>query len=366
MAPQGWAPLPGSLRPPSAPPPSDRRELSFASRPLQEGEEARRSSGEAATGSGQSGASQQPRAASAGSAPAGAATWVDTLPRRVQPYAKLMRLEAPIGSWLLFWPGAWSIALAAEAGQMPDMQLLALFGAGSVLLRGAGCTINDFWDRDIDKQVERTKNRPIASGAISPPAAIVFLSAQLLAGLGILVQLNDFSKVVGAASLGLVFTYPLMKRLTFWPQAFLGLTFNWGAILGWAAVHGNIDLSVVGPLYASGVAWTLVYDTIYAHQDKADDAQVGVYSTALRFGEQTPVWLTGFGGCMISGLMLSGYSAGLGWPFYASTAAAAAHVLHQVHAVDLNDKADCAAKFRSNAGLGALVFSGIVAGNLMA
>ena len=176
-------------------------------------------------------------------------TWVDrTMPASVVPYAKLVRLDRPIGSALLAWPCFWSIALAADPGALPDAKLLALFGLGSFLLRGAGCTVNDLWDQDLDGKVARTRNRPIASGAISVPKAMAFLGAQLLLGLGVLVQLNDYSKILGASSLALVAAYPGMKRITNWPQAFLGLTFNWGALLGWAAVHGSCDWGAVLPL----------------------------------------------------------------------------------------------------------------------
>uniref|UniRef100_A0A453MDC4 4-hydroxybenzoate polyprenyltransferase, mitochondrial n=1 Tax=Aegilops tauschii subsp. strangulata TaxID=200361 RepID=A0A453MDC4_AEGTS len=191
-------------------------------------------------------------------------SWVE----RWRPYAMLARLDKPIGTWLLGWPSMWSITMAAIPGELPDLRMLALFGCGAVLLRGAGCTVNDLLDRDIDNKVERTKSRPFASGALTPSQGVCFLGSQLLLGLGILLQLNDFSRVLGASSLLLVFSYPLMKRFTFWPQAFLGLTFNWGALLGWAAIKGSLDPAVIIPLYTAGICWTLVYDTIYAHQDK--------------------------------------------------------------------------------------------------
>lgn len=294
-------------------------------------------------------------------------TWVDRiLPSAAVPYAKLVRLDRPAGVYLLAWPCFWSIALAAPAGALPDPTLLGLFGVGSFLLRGAGCTINDLWDRDIDKLVARTRNRPIASGAVSPTRAVAFLGAQLTLGLGVLLQLNEFSVALGAASLPLVAAYPLMKRVTNWPQAFLGLTFNWGALLGWAAAHGSLDLPATLPLYASGVCWTLLYDTVYAHQDKGDDVKVGVKSTALHFGDDTKGYLGTFGGLSIAGLCGAGAATGLGWPFYAGAAAAASHLAWQTATVDLDDPEDCAAKFRSNNAYGAMVFAAIVAGKLAA
>ncbi|CAD5328837.1 unnamed protein product [Arabidopsis thaliana] len=291
------------------------------------------------------------------------ASWIDMyLPEEVRGYAKLARLDKPIGTWLLAWPCMWSIALAADPGSLPSFKYMALFGCGALLLRGAGCTINDLLDQDIDTKVDRTKLRPIASGLLTPFQGIGFLGLQLLLGLGILLQLNNYSRVLGASSLLLVFSYPLMKRFTFWPQAFLGLTINWGALLGWTAVKGSIAPSIVLPLYLSGVCWTLVYDTIYAHQDKEDDVKVGVKSTALRFGDNTKLWLTGFGTASIGFLALSGFSADLGWQYYASLAAASGQLGWQIGTADLSSGADCSRKFVSNKWFGAIIFSGVVLG----
>lgn len=167
---------------------------------------------------------------------------------------------------MLFWPCAWSIALSASPGTLPDLSSLALFGIGAFIMRGAGCTINDMWDKDIDAKVERTKNRPLVNGQISQLDALVFLSGQLSVGLMVLMQLNWPSILLGASSLGLVIIYPLMKRITYWPQFVLGMTFNWGALLGWCATQGTVDWIACLPLYTAGVCWTIVYDTIYAHQ----------------------------------------------------------------------------------------------------
>ncbi|CAL9226607.1 unnamed protein product [Arabidopsis halleri] len=291
------------------------------------------------------------------------ASWIDLyLPEEVRGYAKLARLDKPIGTWLLAWPCMWSIALAADPGSLPSFKYMALFGCGALLLRGAGCTINDLLDQDIDTKVDRTRLRPIASGLLTPFQGIGFLGLQLLLGLGILLQLNNYSRVLGASSLLLVFSYPLMKRFTFWPQAFLGLTINWGALLGWTAVKGSIDPAVVLPLYLSGVCWTLVYDTIYAHQDKEDDVKVGVKSTALRFGDNTKLWLTGFGTASMGFLALSGLSADLGWQYYASLAAASGQLGWQIGTADFSSGADCSRKFVSNKWFGAIIFSGVVLG----
>ncbi|KAF7081660.1 hypothetical protein CFC21_085579 [Triticum aestivum] len=297
--------------------------------------------------------------------PPAPASWVERwLPEAARPYAMLARLDKPIGTWLLAWPCMWSITIAAMPGELPDLKMLALFGCGAVLLRGAGCTVNDLLDRDIDNKVERTKSRPFASGALTPSQGVAFLGAQLLLGLGILLQLNNFSRVLGASSLLLVFSYPLMKRFTFWPQAYLGLTFNWGALLGWAAIRGSLDPAVILPLYTAGICWTLVYDTIYAHQDKEDDLKVGVKSTALRFGDLTKQWISAFGAASIGSLALSGYNAELAWPYYPLLTAAAAHLAWQISTVDLSDRADCNRKFVSNKWFGALVSSGILLGRL--
>ncbi|KAK4775207.1 hypothetical protein SAY86_010142 [Trapa natans] len=292
--------------------------------------------------------------------------WIDRyLPKSARPYAHLARLDKPIGTWLLAWPCMWSITLAASPGSLPDMKMLMLFGCGALLLRGAGCTVNDLLDRDIDIKVERTKSRPVASGVLTPFQGLSFLGFQLLLGLGILLQLNNYSRILGASSLLLVFTYPLMKRFTFWPQAYLGLTFNWGALLGWAAIKESLEPSVVLPLYLSGVCWTLIYDTIYAHQDKEDDLKVGVKSTALRFGDFTKKWISGFGLACISGLALSGYNADIGLPYYAFLAAASGQLAWQILTVDLSSRGDCNRKFVSNKWFGALIFSGILLGKLV-
>lgn len=221
-------------------------------------------------------------------------SWVDHAPGGMQPYLRLMRLDRPIGTWLLFWPCVFGLALGAVAGgrsfgmEPKDWWLLVLFAVGSVVMRGAGCTYNDIVDRDIDAKVARTRARPIPSGAVSVKRAWLFLAAQCLIGLTILLQLNLFSIVLGASSLILIAIYPFMKRVTWWPQAWLGLTFNWGALLGYAAMTGTLDAESC-LLYAACFFWTLGYDTIYALQDVEDDALIGVRSTARLFGERAPL-----------------------------------------------------------------------------
>ncbi|XP_016011740.2 4-hydroxybenzoate polyprenyltransferase, mitochondrial isoform X2 [Rousettus aegyptiacus] len=293
-----------------------------------------------------------------------AAAVVDSAPRPLQPYLRLMRLDKPIGTWLLYLPCTWSIALAAEPGCFPDWYMLSLFGTGAVLMRGAGCTINDMWDQNYDKKVARTANRPIAAGDISTFQSFVFLGGQLTLALGVLLCLNYYSIALGAASLLLVITYPLMKRITYWPQLFLGFTFNWGALLGWSAVKGSCDPSVCLPLYFSGIMWTLIYDTIYAHQDKKDDTLIGVKSTALQFGENTKPWLSGFSVAMLGALSLVGVNSSQTVPYYTALTAVGTHLAHQIYTLDIHRPEDCWNKFASSRTVGLIVFLGIVLGNL--
>jgi 4-hydroxybenzoate polyprenyltransferase len=297
----------------------------------------------------------------AGDIPLG--NWVDRYaPEGWRPYLRLMRLDRPIGTWLLLFPGWWSIALASD--RWPSLWLMLLFGIGAVVMRGAGCTFNDWTDREFDGRVARTASRPIPSGAVSPTRALAFLGLQLVVGLLILLLLNPFAIKVGAASLLLVFPYPFMKRITYWPQAWLGLTFNWGALLGWAAVTGSIGVAPV-LLYAAGLFWTLGYDTIYAHQDKEDDITIGVKSTALALGAETPKWLWRFYGAAVVLIAAAGLAAGLSWPFYPLLLVAAGQLAWQALRTDIDDSADCLAKFKSNRWFGWLLLIAIVAGKVL-
>src|SRR6201989_259649 len=215
--------------------------------------------------------------------------WVDTrAPLWLRPYLRLSRLDRPIGSWLLLLPCCWSAALAAgiahDVSRLP--LILALFLVGAFAMRGAGCTWNDITDRDLDARVERTRSRPIPAGQVRVPQALVFLVAQALVGLVVLLQFNRFAVMTGIASLLIVAIYPFMKRITWWPQIVLGLAFSWGALMGFAVKLGRIDATAL-VLYAGSIAWVIGYDTIYAHQDAEDDALIGVKSTARLFGERT-------------------------------------------------------------------------------
>jgi 4-hydroxybenzoate polyprenyltransferase len=287
--------------------------------------------------------------------------WVDRwLPRWAEPYARLARLDRPIGTWLLLFPGWWGIALVGP--RWPDPVLLLLFALGAVVMRGAGCTLNDIADREYDGRVARTRLRPLPSGRVTVPQAIIFMLVQLAIGAAILLSLNRACWWLGIAVLALIASYPFMKRITYWPQLFLGLNFNWGALLGWAAVTGALVWPPV-LLYLGGVFWTIGYDTIYAHQDKEDDARIGVKSSALALGERTRPWLFVFYAAALMLWMAAGVAAGLGVAFWAALLAAALQLGWQAAQVNTSDPVDCLGKFRSNRIVGWLMFAGIVAGH---
>ncbi len=288
--------------------------------------------------------------------------WADHwLPTVTRPYARLARLERPIGWWLLLLPCWWSIALAqiSAGGGVPDPGLIVMFLLGAVLMRGAGCTFNDIVDREFDARVARTRSRPIPSGQVCVRNAKLFLVAQAIAAFVILMQFNTFAIWLGIASLATVVVYPFMKRFTYWPQFFLGLAFNWGALLGWAAVLGRLDPAAL-VLYAGGISWTLAYDTIYAHQDKDDDILIGVKSTALKFGAATLQWLIGFFGVALLLIDLAGWLAGAGLAFHIGVAVAALHAVWQLIRLDIHDADCCLMLFRSNRTFGLIIFAGAV------
>ncbi|HEY1258660.1 MAG TPA: 4-hydroxybenzoate octaprenyltransferase [Stellaceae bacterium] len=282
------------------------------------------------------------------------------LPRAAQPYARLARLDRLIGTWLLLFPAWWGLALAAPG--WPDLRLTALFALGAVVMRGAGCTWNDIADRNYDAQVARTRLRPLPSGAATVTQAAVFLLLQLAIGAGVLLSLDRAAIILGIAVLGLIASYPFMKRITYWPQLFLGLNFNWGALVGWAAVTGSLAWPAL-LLYLGGIFWTLGYDTIYAHQDKEDDALIGVKSSALALGPRTRPWLFVFYGMAVLLWAAAGHSAGLGTAFGVGSAVAAVQLAWQAARVDIDEPADCLVKFRSNRWVGWLLLAAIVAGH---
>jgi 4-hydroxybenzoate polyprenyltransferase len=282
-------------------------------------------------------------------------TWIDRwLPRASLPYARLARLDRPIGTWLLLLPGWWAMTLA-DFGR-PHLQLGLLFLVGAIVMRGAGCTYNDIVDRDIDAKVARTRGRPLPSGQVTLRAAWMFLGAQLLIGLAVLIQLNRYAIGVGLCSLVLVFTYPFMKRITFWPQAWLGLTFNWGVLAGWAAARGRMDRPAL-LLYAAGFFWTLGYDTIYAHQDKEDDALAGVKSSALALGAATRPAVAVFYIATMALIVMALEPFAPGRATRLALIAASGHLLWQVSTLKIDDPANCLARFRSNRDFGFLILA---------
>jgi 4-hydroxybenzoate polyprenyltransferase len=289
--------------------------------------------------------------------------WVDRLaPPAAKPYLRLARFDRPIGAWLLLFPAWWSQALAeVSLGRpYPDLWYLFLFLLGAFIMRGAGCTYNDIVDRDYDARVARTAARPIPSGQVTVVEAFMFLAVLCAAGFVILLQFNVFTIVLGAASLLLIAVYPFAKRFTFWPQLVLGLTFKWGALVGWAAVTGSLSLAALS-LYAGSVLWTIGYDTIYAHQDKEDDELVGLKSTALKFGTATPRWLFLLYTGAVLLWALAGVVAGTHIVFALALALAAAQLAWQIVTLDIDDAANCLARFKSNRVVGWLLFLGLIA-----
>ncbi len=283
---------------------------------------------------------------------------VSKLPLQAQPYALLMRLDRPIGWWLLLLPGWWAIMLAGggiNGLSGWDWYLLFLFFLGAIIMRGAGCIVNDLWDRDLDAKVERTRARPLASGIVKPWQAVAFLGFLLFFGAIILVQTSAVTFWLGILSLGFIGAYPYMKRITWWPQAFLGITFNFGALMGWSAATGGLSYEPL-LMYAGAFFWTLGYDTIYAHQDKADDQMVGIKSTALLFGERSKKWVGIFYAVAWSLIGLSAFLAdasilSLGFLLFPGV-----HLLLQVLLWNPNDPASSLRWFKSNRDCGLLFF----------
>ena len=288
--------------------------------------------------------------------------WVARLPQAWRPYALLMRLDRPIGSWLLFLPGLWAFAMVAPDWRQ-GLWLTALFGLGAVLMRGAGCVVNDLWDRDLDRQVERTAGRPLASGALRARHALVFLALVLAVALLILLQLNRTAQVLGVASLIPVVLYPLAKRVTDWPQAVLGVIFSWAAPMGYAAVTGGLDAAAFA-LWAAGFFWILGYDTIYAHQDREDDALVGIRSSALRLGDKTRPFLILCYGLTMSLLVLAGWLAGLTPWYLLGLALPGAMLARQVMQLDIADPALCLRLFKANRDVGLAIAVAFLLGRL--
>lgn len=287
---------------------------------------------------------------------------IGTLPRPLRPYASLMRVDRPIGTWLLFWPCAWSVALAGVGGQWPLFAWLAL---GAFAMRSAGCAYNDIVDRHLDKKVERTRLRPLASGRVSLKAAWTLVVGLSLVGLGVLLQLKPIAQIVALVSLAPVAAYPFMKRITWWPQAWLGLVFGWGALVGWPAVTGNFSITPL-LLWIGTIFWVIGYDTLYAIQDIEDDALVGVKSSARALGNKAR---QGVGFCYL--LALAGWSVAI-WSVVpdplalVALAPAALHLGWQVAKADPADGVLALALFRSNRFAGLLLFAAFMTVGLSA
>jgi 4-hydroxybenzoate polyprenyltransferase len=290
-------------------------------------------------------------------ADAGRDNWVERLlPSIVQPYAQLMRMDRPIGWWLLLLPCWWGLFLAqvSQGVGLPNLWFGFLFYAGAIVMRGAGCTLNDIVDRNYDGRVARTKGRPIPSGRVSVKQALVFLVVQCLLGLFILLQFNLFTIVLAMASLLIVAIYPFMKRITNWPQLVLGFAFNWGALVGWSAVQGSLSWPPV-MIYLGGIFWTLAYDTIYAHQDREDDVLIGVKSTARHFGESTKGWLIGFFALALISIDAALWLAGASYVAHMGVGFAALHAGWQIKRLDTNSSALCLRLFKSNRDFGLII-----------
>ncbi|MSP94188.1 MAG: 4-hydroxybenzoate octaprenyltransferase [Alphaproteobacteria bacterium] len=294
-------------------------------------------------------------------------SWVDTMPASLRPYLRLMRLDRPIGIWLLFWPCVFGLALGAaiDGNAIPNPLYVLLTGIGSIVMRGAGCTYNDIVDREFDARVARTRGRPIPSGAVSVRAAWAFAVLLSLIGLAVLLCFNNFAVLVGISSLVLIAVYPFMKRITWWPQAWLGITFNWGVLFGFAAETGSLDIAAY-LFYAGCFFWTLGYDTIYAHQDKEDDILIGVKSSAIFLGAQSKPWLYVFYATAFVLMLAGGFSAGLGLGFALVMLAPGAHLAWQLYRLDIDRPLLCLRLFKSNRDTGALISAALIIGALAA
>ena len=287
---------------------------------------------------------------------------IGALPARLRPFASLMRLDRPIGSWLLYWPCAWGVALAGVSGRW---DLFLWLGLGAFAMRSAGCVYNDIIDRDLDRSVERTRLRPLASARVSVRSAWLFTGLLCLVGLFVLLQLNRAAAVIALVSLALVAAYPFMKRITWWPQAWLGLVFSWGALVGWPAVTGSLALPAV-LLWLGSVAWVVGYDTLYAIQDMEDDALVGVKSSARRLGRKAPLGIGAF-----YALALMGWGAAIwlvkpDWLALFALIPAAVHLGGQALRSDPADGEGALNLFRSNRWCGLLVFAAMLVVGLSA
>ena len=279
------------------------------------------------------------------------------VPEKWRTYALLGRFDRPIGVWLLALPGLWSIWLAADGFQFKAVWLTVLFIIGAFAMRAAGCVINDIWDRDLDRKVERTRARPLAADDLSLKQASRFLGVLLIIGFVVLMQLNEVTIFLGLLSVPMIIAYPLMKRITFWPQAFLGIVFNFGVLMGWSAMAESLEASTF-LLYAGAIFWTLGYDTIYAHQDIEDDMMAGIKSTALKFGNASKIWVAGFYAIGFK-LILLAFVAQSPWAVFVILPVAW-HFSYQIIMWDMRDAASSLRIFKSNRDAGLLILAASV------
>ncbi|OUI97276.1 4-hydroxybenzoate polyprenyltransferase [Acetobacter indonesiensis] len=287
--------------------------------------------------------------------------WISRLPPSLRPYALLARLDRPIGTWLLFLPGVWGILLPHDVAVAERVRLIILFGVGSLVMRAAGCVVNDMWDRDIDRQVARTAGRPLASGALSMRHAALFLLLLLLIGLGILVQLNGLSCLLGVSSLLLVALYPLAKRFTWWPQLVMGFTFGFGAPMGYAAAAGYLSWAQAA-LYGATILWQLGFDTIYGFQDMEDDARIGVKSTSRLWASRARGFIGTCYAGMVVLLTVAGALAGVGLLFWPALLLPIALLARQAGSVNPADPALCLRQFRFSREIGLSVALALLVG----
>lgn len=288
--------------------------------------------------------------------------WVERwLPRPWRPYARLCRLDRPIGTWLTLLPCI--AALVQAAGGLPDLRRLLIFSLGALLMRGIGCTVNDMWDRDIDKHVERTRFRPLTSGQLSMRQAVAFLIGQLLVCASLLFFINDMSRWLAVAVLPFVFIYPFCKRVTYWPQVVLGICFNWGMLMAWSDTQDHVPLAAIA-MWLGAVLWQVGYDSIYAYVDVRDDRSLGLHSTAMRFGDQGKLWIGGFYAATLALWIWGGYAMGLGWGYFAGMGAVAIHLAWQLREFDLQRPERNFKLFRANLWTGVLLIAAALAGTL--
>ena len=281
-------------------------------------------------------------------------------------FIELTRLKKPIGFMLLFWPCAWGLTLAFNFEKNIDLYIfyLILFFLGSILMRSAGCIVNDIFDKDFDQKVLRTKNRPLASGKISIKLAVIYSCILCLMALLVLLNFNYFTIILALASMPLAFSYPLMKRFTYWPQLFLGITFNYGLVLGWTAIYAQINLIPI-LMYFGAIFWTLAYDTIYGFQDFKDDEIIGLRSTSIKFKKNPIVFLNISYGIFALSLILIGFLMKLNYYYFIFISLAFIQMFFfQIKRLKINDPKNCLNIFKSNNFLGSIIFISLIMGKI--